>query len=280
MGLNSAKIRVPLFWGATMTAVILSILVVVGSTALAVCGMLLVRTRFVLEDLRSHHEVAGYLLGVVGTLYAVLLGLVVVDVQTKYQQARMMEETEASAAADLFHLASSFPGPQRNAIHNRLIDYVSIIVDFEWAAETNPENKSRSTGPIRRIWSVLNNYEPKSFREQASYQQALATLSQLADSRRYRIISCTSTISPVLWGVLVAGGVLTVLFTYFFGLQNLRSQIIMTSMLSVCLSLNVLLVVLYSNPYKGDLQVQPSGFKYDEQAFQEQMDEEPRPALK
>ncbi|PWT96110.1 MAG: hypothetical protein C5B53_10345 [Candidatus Melainabacteria bacterium] len=252
-----------------MSAVLFSILVVVGSTALAVCGMLFVRTRFVLDELRSHHEVAGYLLGVVGTLYAVLLGLVVVDVQSKHQQARTMEETEASSTADLFHLANSFPNAQRMAMQNDLIDYVNVVVDYEWHEEANPDTRSRSSGPLRHVWRILNSYEPKSFHEQASYQQALATLSQLSDSRRYRIISSRSSISPVLWAVLLAGAALTVLFTYFFGLQSLTSQMIMTSMLSVCLSLNVLLVLLYSNPYKGDLQVQPSGFRYDQRAFQE-----------
>jgi hypothetical protein len=256
-----------------MTAVMFSILVVVGSTALAVCGMLLVRSRFVLDDLQHHHEVAGYLLGVVGTLYAVLLGLVVVDVQSKHQQARTMEETEASCTADLFHLANAFPDAQRIPIQNALIDYVNVVIDYEWREAVNPDTRSRSSGPLRYIWRILNKYEPKSFHEQASYQQALTTLTQLSDSRRYRIISSRSNISPVLWIVLLSGAALTVIFTYFFGLQSLKSQMIMTSMLSVCLSLNVLLVLLYSNPYRGDLQVQPSGFKYDQRAFQELLKE-------
>src|SRR6516164_4439051 len=99
-----------------MSAVLLSILVVLGSTVVAVAGMLFVRQRFALDELRSHHEVAGYLLSVVGTLYAVLLGLVVVDVHSKHQQARMMEETEASAIADLFHIVNAFPDKPRNTI--------------------------------------------------------------------------------------------------------------------------------------------------------------------
>jgi hypothetical protein len=260
-----------------MSAVLLSILVVLGSTVVAVAGMLFVRQRFALDELRSHHEVAGYLLSVVGTLYAVLLGLVVVDVQSKHQQARMMEETEASAIADLFHIVNAFPDKPRNTIQQDLVHYVSVVLDYEWSNAESPEKATLSTGPVRDVWTVLNNYEPKTSREQASYQQALATLTQIADSRRFRIISARSNISPVLWGVLLSGGILTILFTYFFGLESLRSHIIMTSMLTVCISLNVLLVVLYSNPYRGDLQVQPSGFKYDQHAFQEMLNERDPP---
>ena len=252
-----------------MNAIVLSFLVVVGSTVLSVAGMLFVRKRFPIPQLREHHEVAGYLVGIVGTLYAVLLGLVVVDVQGKYQQARMMEETEASAAADLFHLADSFPQPTRAEIQKALLEYVSIILDVEWNSAEAGQFTVESTKPLRKIWKTFNVYEPTSNHEQLSYSQALVTLTSLSDSRRYRIVASNSSVPAVLWTVLVSGGVLTILFTYFFAFQSWRSQMVMTTMLTLCLSLNVLLVLLYSNPYRGDLRVKPVGFQYDRGIFRE-----------
>ncbi len=253
-----------------MNAITISLLVVVGSTVLALCGMLVVRKLIPSEEARAHHEVAGYLLGVVGTLYAVLLGLVVVDVQAKYQQAALMAETEADSAADLFHLADSFPEKQRRAIQETLADYVTIILQQEWNAPKAGTSEA-STRPVRRIWTILNNYEPVSNHEQQSYAQALVELTQLADSRRYRIVVSAGTVQPILWTVLASGGIVTVLFTFFFSVESLKAHLIMTSMLVICLSLNVLFVVLYSNPYKGDLKVRPQGFEYDAQSFAEQL---------
>jgi Protein of unknown function (DUF4239) len=251
-----------------MNAIAISLLVVVGSTVLALCGMFIVRRYLSHDELRPHHEVAGYLLGIVGTLYAVLLGLVVVDVQAKYQQARMMAESEANAAADLFHIAGGFPDKERRAIQQDLYNYVVIILEKEWNSPKGSTHEE-STAPLRHLWSVLNNFEPTTNRDQQSYQQAIAEMVQLGDSRRFRITNSSGGVPPVLWIVLVAGGILTVMFTYFFGVASQKAHIIMISMLVLCLSLNVLLVVLYSNPYRGDLRVQPQGFMYDAQAFKE-----------
>ena len=98
---------------------------------------------------------------------------------------------------------------------------------------------------------------------------ALTVLAQLADSRRFRIVTAMSGVSPVLWCVLVAGATLTVVFTFFFACDSLKNQIIMTVFLSVALALNLLLVILYGNPYKGDFKVQPVGFKYNQKVFKE-----------
>jgi hypothetical protein len=67
--------------------------------------------------------------------------------------------------------------------------------------------------------------------------------------------------------VLIVGCISTVLFTYFFGVKNVKTQVLMTALVSVCLSLNVLLVALFSNPYRGDLRIGADGFRYDIQTM-------------
>jgi len=253
-----------------MYAIVISILAIVGSSAAAVGGLLLMRRISDVSTLKAHHEVAGYLMGVIGTLYAVLLGLVIVDVQSKYQQARMMEESEASAIVDLFFLAGSFSQKVKIEIRKDLNDYVNQIVNSEWDSADRDGTFSRDTiKSIQGVTMALQDYEPKSNREVSCYQMALTVLGQLADSRRFRIVTAMTGVSPFLWCVLVAGAVLTVMFTFFFACDSLKNQIIMTIFLSVALTLNMLLVVLYGNPYKGDFKVQPIGFKYNQKVFKE-----------
>lgn len=239
-------------------------LVVIGGTALSVGGMLWVRKKFHLSVLEEHHEVAGYLLSVIGTLYAVLLGLIVVDVQNKYQQAQLMAETEANAIADLFLLSQALPPKVSTKLSKEVSAYVDSVIGQEWGSDVS--TNSFTTGSVvalRHIWQSVGRYEPTTNREQACYGTMLTILGQLADARRFRVVSTHGGISPVLWGVLIAGGVCTVLFTYFFGVKNVYAHVAMTALVSLCLSLNVMLVALFSNPYKGDLKVQPDGFRYD-----------------
>lgn len=244
---------------------LVGIIVVVGGTLGSILGMFWVRKVFHVTKLESHHEVAGYLLSVIGTLYAVLLGLIVVDVQSKYQQAQVMAETEANAAADMFLLGQALAPATREKLTEGIAEYVDVVLETEWGSDVPRASFTEgSVVPLRKVWQTLGSYEPVSNREIACYSTALTTLGQLADARRFRVVSTRGGISEILWGVLIVGGICTVLFTYFFGVENAIAHTAMTALVSLCLSLNVMLVVLFSNPYRGDLKIQPDGFRYDQ----------------
>ncbi|MBS1956539.1 MAG: DUF4239 domain-containing protein [Cyanobacteria bacterium SZAS-4] len=248
---------------------IVGIIVVFGGTLGSILGMLWVRKIFHVTKLESHHEVAGYLLSVIGTLYAVLLGLIVVDVQSKYQQAQLMAETEANAAADMFLLGQALAPATRDKLSEGIAEYVDVVLEKEWGSDVPRASFTEgSVVPLRKVWQTLGSYEPVTNREIACYSTALTTLGQLADARRFRVVSTRGGISEILWGVLIVGGICTVLFTYFFGVENAIAHIAMTALVSLCLSLNVMLVVLFSNPYRGDLKIQPDGFRYDQRMIQ------------
>ncbi|MBX9721305.1 MAG: hypothetical protein K2X81_07925, partial [Candidatus Obscuribacterales bacterium] len=66
-----------------MTAALDGIYIVGGSTLLALAGMFIVRRKIARSTLEACHEVGGILLSVIGTLYAILLGLIVVNAQAK-----------------------------------------------------------------------------------------------------------------------------------------------------------------------------------------------------
>ena len=53
------------------------------------------------------------------------------------------------------------------------------------------------------------------------------------------------------------------IFTYFFGMSNLRIQTIMTVLVSMTLSLNLYLVYVFGNPMATDLGIKPGPFRLD-----------------
>jgi uncharacterized membrane protein len=73
------------------------VFIVLFSALLSVAGLFLLRRFMSRESLRASHEVSGYLLSIIGTMYAVLLGLVVVDAMAKFQEARNNVQAEANA---------------------------------------------------------------------------------------------------------------------------------------------------------------------------------------
>lgn len=238
--------------------------VVGGAMLFASLGVLVVRRQFKTGRMRDHHEVAGYLLSIVGTLYSVLLGLIVVDTQAKYQEAKTMTQQEADSCLDLFHLSYTVPQPVRKDMHGHLREYMRIVATQEWGSATADGGFDESANvEFRELWWTICDFEPTTGREQNSYQNILDEMDDLSDGRRYRLQKARTGVPEIMWGVLIAGGCLTVLFTYLFEVEDARAQVFMTALVALALSLNVLLVALFSNPYKGYMKISSYPFQYD-----------------
>jgi hypothetical protein len=243
-----------------LNSFLLGTLVVGVSTTLSVAGLFLVRKLVRLEKLQSYHEVGGYLLSVLGTLYAVVLGFVVVNASQDMDHARLNVEREANAVADVFRLAEGFPEKRRELIQRVCDSYVHLVIADEWNKMDQTAASTECWKQVDELWTSIRTCEPKTESQKAFYAQMLNAMDEFGDCRRERLITARTRISPVLWAVLIVGGVSTTVFTYFFGIVSLKAQALMTVLVSVTLSLNILLVALYSTPYQGDFSIKPLAF--------------------
>src|SRR3954453_17138983 len=106
---------------------------VIGSAALAVCGLCVVRSVLPIETLRPSNDVVGNYLQTLGGIYAVLLAFVVFVVWQQFNDARAAIEREASEVVDLFRTIQGLPDSMREGVHARLHEYVCAVLDHDWA---------------------------------------------------------------------------------------------------------------------------------------------------
>ncbi len=238
---------------------------------LSVLGLLFVRRTFHLEKLKSCHEVGGYLLSVVGTMYAVLLGLIVVDAMTKFQTARTIVEQEANSLADVFLLSGSFPEKKGNKIRILCNSYVKQVLEDEWPAMEKGGVSLPARRAVIELMKEVMDFEPVTENQKAIYPIAVQEACQVWDFRRARTNMAQHGIPVVEWSVLVIGALVTIIFTYFFGLESAGAQMAMTSMVSLLISLNMYLVVLFGSPFSGDLIVSSDAFRVDQKIFDNQL---------
>src|SRR5207244_3612959 len=97
-------------------------------------GLLLVRRSVELETLEAHQEVAGFIIAIVGVIYAVMLALVVIAVWEQFEGARAIVEREANQLAGLYRLTDALPAGARPRLRQGIADYTRIVVDDEWPA--------------------------------------------------------------------------------------------------------------------------------------------------
>ncbi len=244
-------------------SILILLATIIGSTIMSLLGLYAVRKRVDVTALVSYHEVAGYLLSVIGTLYAVLLGFIVVDALSKFDRARVLVEEEANGVANVFFLADNFPPQERHKIHICCLRYIDAVVDEEWATMRAGKPSPKAIEEMRNLWTVVSKFEPKTQNNQSLWESMLAGMQDIATNRRLRIIMSAYGIAPIMVTVLVLGAVITILFTYFFGLKEFKVQAIMTALVSLTLSLNICLVLLYGHPFRHGAQVEPTAFLFD-----------------
>ena len=62
----------------------------------------------------------------------------------------------------------------------------------------------------------------------------------------------------MIWLVLFAGAVVTVVITFFLGNENLNAQIVMTGLLTFVVFSELLIIIAIDRPFSGSLKVEPS----------------------
>lgn len=236
-------------------------LVVGGSTFCAVLGLSLVRRRFPAAVLERNHQVAGFFIGVMGTIYAVLLAFVVSVLWSQYQQASVIATQEANEIGDLSRLIKGFKEPLQSQIRGELITYTKSVIEQEWPDMAKGRENHNSWIALQELWTTFRNIEPQTPRENAIYTEALGRLSSLSDSRRLRLHASHSKVPVVMWALLWGGAATTILFTYFFGAASFRSQALMTASLAALVSFILFLVLVLDRPFAGDIRVPPEAFQ-------------------
>ena len=252
------------------------ILIILGSIALSIVGLVAVRRLVDLKVLESWHVVSGNFFALVGTLYAVLLGLIVVDAMSRFQQASNVVDQEANALADIFLLSERLPERNRLEVQHMCASYVDLVVNKEWNAMDDAAYTPDARKAAVALIKAVRNIEPRTNAESAIFSTLLTETCQLWDSRRARIVTCTKGLPTLEWVALIVGGIVTVVFTFFFAVDSLMAQITMTAMVTLLISLNIFLILMFGYPFSGQLKVHPDTFKLDQEIFENRLGLVPR----
>src|SRR5215212_8797081 len=247
------------------TTVVFGVLVVIGACLAAVAGLELVQRLVPAEKRQEHNDVAGFLYAVVGVVYAVLLALLDIAVWEQYERARETVESEANAVGEIAWLARRLPEPEHHQLQEDARSYAQEVVDTEWP---RMEQGLEGVQSLPEGWDLIDDmrdtlqrFEPSTAAEQELYAEGLDQIERLNDARRMRLVAAEEGISGVLWAVLVFGAVVTVGFTYLFGLANTWAHRLMVMGLTAVIALVLFTVVAIEHPFSGGARLEPEAFE-------------------
>lgn len=248
---------------------------VTGGMCAAALIVYLVQRLFPEAVLRTGHDATGNLLSIVGTMYAVLLGLIVVDAMVRFQRAMDIVQQESNCLADIFLLAERLPEPQRTGVQNHCRAYADTVVHEEWDLMQRARMSVKARRSALQIVRALDSFEPETETHKTVFPMLLEQGRDLWDRRRERATMAQYGIPAVEWGALFIGAVVTVLFAGLFSVGNARLQMLLTALVALVIGLNLYLVALFGYPFSGELSVSVRPFEVDIGIFEGQFDSGP-----
>lgn len=235
-----------------------ALLVVVGP--LLVAGLqVLVRRRWPHLAEGEHNDVAGYLIAIVGVIYAVLLAFVVVVTWQQFSHAGEVVGQEASALRGLYRESAAFPPQVRERIEADVRDYAAAVITQEWPAMARGEPGHPAVAAVLdRTAAHLATLPTDTPIQQQFVAVEADRFAEVVSYRSQRLDFVGQGLPGVMWVALVLGGVVTIAFGMIFGLRSTVLHLFMTGSLAATIGVLLFVAVAIDQPFLGDVAVPPA----------------------
>ncbi len=226
--------------------------VVVPSVLLSLVILWCLRRWISIHELKKNHEVAGFTFSIVGILYSVILGFTVINVQSGYNEVLQTMHTEAILLADLYQDASFFQPEEMTRLRTSLRNYVDYVTQEELGAPRSKTLSFKTRSLLNDIWKSYYAIDVSSEKVKVWYAESISRLNSFMNARLVRQFNSSQQLGSMMWSLLILGGLITVSFMCFFGLENLRSQMLMTALLVSYLSFMLFLVYSLDHAFRRE----------------------------
>lgn len=244
-----------------MPWIISGIIIVGGFVLLSLFGVWFVRSHVSSKTLKANHDVAGFSFGIMGVIYAVLLGFIVFNVHETFQKAQADLLSETSVIMELFRDTATFPKKDRIKMATLIRDYAQEVYSVEWNLMAKDQQSEKAIQIYQNIWEAYATFVPANEHEMAWYNESIGKLNDLSKQRTTRIFNSHLGLGPLLWTVLILGAIATVSFMCFFYADSSWIHLSMTALLAGIIGLMLFLIANIGGVYSGNIKVSPIDLK-------------------
>jgi hypothetical protein len=238
---------------------LLFVLLVVLAPALVIGLQVVVRRRWPGLAEGDHNDVAGFIIAIVGVIYAVLLAFVVIVSWEQFSEAANTVGEEASALRGLYRETVAYPPEVRAQIQADVRDYATAAITREWPAMARGEPGDPAVAAaLDRLAEHIAELPADTPVRQEYVAVEADRFAELVSFRSQRLDFVGQGLPGVLWVALAIGGVVTIGFAMIFGLRSTPLHLIMTGSLAAVIGVLLFVAVSIDQPFVGDVAVAPA----------------------
>ena len=238
---------------------LIALLLVVVLPATVVGVQVVLRRRWSALREGDHNDVAGFIIAVVGVVYAVLLAFVVVVSWENFSGAEDVVGQEASALRNIYRDSTAFSPEVRERVHADVREYARAVVEREWPAMNRGEPGDPEVAGVLDDFSQTLVALPATTLTQQQYVSVEADrFNDLVTARSKRLDFVDQGVPAVLWAALIVGAAVTIGFAMIFGMSSTLLHTLMTASLTALIGVLMFVAIAIDHPFAGDVSVDPA----------------------
>lgn len=196
----------------------------------------------------------------VGTMYAIVAGLLVFGVYTTFENASQKSADEASTLVLVYRNSQHFPQPQRDQAQQAVVAYINSVLTDEWPALADGAGSPATSKAIDRLFDVYGPMTPDA-QWADQYTNSVEDLGDIVKYRNQRIDYAKASLPPIYWFLLFAGGFVTLLYLALSYVEKKAMHALAVGLMAVMLGLVIFLLLELNHPFRGSIAVPKDSFQ-------------------
>ena len=241
----------------------LLVLVVVGAVVgIVLAGVWAVRRWIPVTRDGFDAEVSSQVLGVVASLFGLLLAFVIVIEFQAFNAASDNVQTEADGLAAIVRDSYAFDKPGGANIRLAIGNYVRSVTGEEWPLMRHGNESPDAWRGIDRVFAAMQAYTPADASQSAFYDDSVRHLNAVLEARSDRLSASDGNDLPGLIAALVIVGAIVILgYATLVGSRSSAFHAIGAGAIAVIVGFSLVVLLSLQFPFSGDLAISSQPFR-------------------
>jgi hypothetical protein len=216
----------------------------------------LLRKIWPIEDRQKILDVHGHMFGVIGIVYAVLVGAVAIGSWEKFNHADIVVIKEASSAINIYNSAPGLGNIEAKEVQTFIKHYLEDAIQNEWPKMKKNITPEMNEANVTALTKRLTQIEPKTKSQELFIPIVIQEVNYLRMIREERLFLAESGLNGAILQLVFLGGFLTLLACIFLESESSKfNSAILLSILSILIGLVLSAIIGLDHPYQGDISI-------------------------
>ena len=232
----------------------------VGLPAIMLVLQGLVRRKFPRWESGEHNDAAGVMLSAAVVVYSVAIGLCVITLWGKLDEAKRATQAEATNLVAVVDGSRVFDTPVQDRIRAGVVAYNRDVVDL-WSLRIDGQSQPQVGRDLDSLIATVAQLQPQTRAQQAFVDDAVARLAEQGELRFISVrLARDQQLPDIIWVAVLGGSLVVLALCLTFGVRDSMLRRVLLTGVTATVGINMFLVLELNYPFYGNVSVGPGSY--------------------